>query len=89
MQQLQKHKNTDIFQLVWLRGVHHTAESSDQNLSKNFAMCNVHHTAESSSTVYTVQCASNSEVKLHTKESKSKSWLVSFKGEHICHESKV
>ena len=39
MQQLQKHKNTDIFQLVWLRGVHHTAESSDQNLSKNFAMC--------------------------------------------------
>ena len=84
MQQLQKHKNTDIFQLVWLRGVHHTAESSDQNLSKTLR-CASHRWVK----LHGVHCASNSEVKLHTKESKSKSWLVSFKGEHIYHESKV
>ena len=64
--------------------LHHTAESRDQNFSKNSAVGTGHHTAAESSSVVCIlpksqapHCVSHLGVKLHTKESKSKSLRVS------------
>ena len=79
---------------VKLRGVHHTAESSDPNFSKNSAVCitpQAPRTAELEVCLLlrspTLRCASHCGVKLHTVHTlRSQNWnlwesLVAFEGQ--------